>query len=205
MDDHEIVGHAIFSTLNKLIEVIRMKLIGRVSILIILLFSVVTELQPIKADNGSKTNHYVFTSQESPDRPLLLQVTLKRHYLDGETSEETLQETIWKLEDFWAKYESWQLVDMDEERIVFETFIDDISPLLKVNGFFGITKDGTLSIFNGTPEQADIIQSFFQIDMEKLEGRRRQQLEQGIPIKSKEVFSDVLKTMKQYSIDKESK
>lgn len=157
-----------------------------------------TELQTIKAEDGS-------ISHEVKDSPLILDVTLKRIYLDGETSEETIKETIWALEDFWAKYESWHLIDMDEDKIIFESTVDDISPLLKINGFFGLSEDGTLSIFNGSPNQADIIQSFFQIDIKKLEGRKRLQLEQGIPVKSKEIFSEVLETMKQYSIDIESK
>lgn len=139
-----------------------------------------------------------------PDTPLILDVTLKRSYLDGEVSEERVQETIWALEDFWTKYESWQLVDIDEENIVFEQSVDDISPLLKVNGFFGITDDGTLSIFNGDPEQAEIIQSFFQIDIEKLEGKKRMELKRGIPVQSKEVYTEVLEAMRHYSIESDS-
>lgn len=138
-----------------------------------------------------------------PENPLKLNVTLKRIYLDGEISEETVSEKIWALEDFWAKYENWQLVDMNEETIVFELKIDDISPLLKVNGFFGVSEDGTLSIYNGKPEQEDIIQSFFQIDIKKLEGKKHMQLKQGIPVKTKEDFSIVLETMKRYSIENE--
>ncbi|WP_062104571.1 intercompartmental signaling factor BofC [Bacillus niameyensis] len=139
-----------------------------------------------------------------PDTPLILDVTLKRRYLDGEVSEERVQETIWALEDFWAKYESWQLVDIDEENIVFEQSVDDISPLLKVNGFFGITDDGTLSIFNGDPGQSEIIQSFFQIDIKKLEGKKRMELKRGIPVQSKEVYTEVLEAMRQYSIESDS-
>ncbi|HEY4552405.1 MAG TPA: intercompartmental signaling factor BofC [Bacillaceae bacterium] len=135
-----------------------------------------------------------------PDGPLIMDITLKRVYMDGETSEEKVKETIWALEDFWAKYESWQLVEMDEKGLIFKKDVSDISPLLKMNGFFGITEDGTLSIFNGRPEDADIIQSFFQIDVEKLQGNKRLQLLEGIPVKSKEDYTEVLETMKQYSI-----
>lgn len=138
-----------------------------------------------------------------PDAPLEINVILKRKYVDGEVSEEKVNETIWSLEDFWSKYEDWQLVDIDIERIVFEQEIDDISPLLKVNGFFGLTEDGVLSIFNGTPEQSEIIQSFFQIDIEKLEGKKKDELKQGIPVQSKEVYSQVLETLKNYSIDED--
>lgn len=138
------------------------------------------------------------------EQPLELTVHLKRVYLDGEASEEVVKELILALEDFWAKYESWQLVDMSEEHLLFEKKIDDISPLLKMNGYFGITEDGTLSIFNGKPEESDVIQSFFQIDVEKLESSQHMRLMQGIPIKSKEEYSEVMKSMKKYSIKKEA-
>lgn len=41
--------------------------------------------------------------------PLEVQVVLERMYLDGEFSQETIKETIWSMEDFWAKYDGWQL------------------------------------------------------------------------------------------------
>ncbi|WP_144461379.1 BofC C-terminal domain-containing protein [Siminovitchia fortis] len=144
-------------------------------------------------------------SNEAPavaEQPLELTVHLKRVYLDGEESEEVVKELVFALEDFWAKYESWQLVDMDEDRLIFKKKVDDISPLLKMNGYFGITNDGTLSIFNGKPEESDVIQSFFQIDVKKLESSQHMRLMQGIPVKSKEEYAKVVESMKKYSIKK---
>ncbi|MBW3111881.1 MULTISPECIES: intercompartmental signaling factor BofC [Bacillaceae] len=129
-------------------------------------------------------------------------VILERVYLDGEVSEEIVQETIWSMEDFWAAYDDWQLMDMTEEQIVFQKKMDDISPLLKTNGYFGISDKGVLSIFNGKPGQAEIIQSFFQIDVEKLESKRHDDLVKGIPIKSKQEYEEVLEQFKAYSVPK---
>ncbi|PFA64540.1 regulator [Bacillus sp. AFS015802] len=129
-------------------------------------------------------------------------VILERVYLDGEVSEEIVQETIWSMEDFWAAYEDWQLMDMTEDQIVFQKQMDDISPLLKTNGYFGISDNGVLSIFNGKPGQAEIIQSFFQIDVEKLESKRHDDLVKGIPIKSKQEYEEVLEQYKPYSVPK---
>ncbi|CAN7305722.1 BofC C-terminal domain-containing protein [Rossellomorea sp. LjRoot5] len=129
-------------------------------------------------------------------------VILERVYLDGEVSEEIVQETIWSMEDFWAAYEDWQLMDMTEEQIVFQKKMDDISPLLKTNGYFGISDKGVLSIFNGRPGQAEIIQSFFQIDVKKLESKRHDDLVKGIPIKSKQEYEEVLEQYKPYSVPK---
>ncbi|WNS74434.1 intercompartmental signaling factor BofC [Bacillus sp. DTU_2020_1000418_1_SI_GHA_SEK_038] len=133
------------------------------------------------------------------DEPLHITVVLERMYLDGEASQELLTETIWSMEEFWAKYDEWQLIDMEEEKMIFRKYIDDISPLLKANGYFGITDKGVLTIFNGRPHKSNIIQSFFQIDLGRLESKKCEELKKGIPIKTKEQFVEVLETFKFYS------
>ena len=136
-------------------------------------------------------------------QPINITVILERIYLDGELSQEVVQETCWSMENFWAKYDQWQLTDINESTFVFRKHVDDISPLLKANGFFGVTEDGILTIFNGRPGQSRIIQSFFQIDIKKLESKIQEELIQGIPIKSKDHYVEVLETFKPYSLKKE--
>ncbi|MCM3765423.1 intercompartmental signaling factor BofC [Neobacillus niacini] len=135
--------------------------------------------------------------------PLQITVILERNYLDGEISQEVIQETCWSMENFWAKYDQWQLLRNDESTFVFKKQVDDISPLLKANGYFGLTEDGVLTIFNGRPDRSRIIQSFFQIDVKKLESKAQQELLQGIPIKTKDRYVEVLETFKPYSIKNE--
>ncbi|WP_064467735.1 BofC C-terminal domain-containing protein [Lederbergia galactosidilytica] len=182
-----------------------MKFTGELLISFLILGIVSLLHQPIWEFQRTQAQLTAMEQQESPvyipDSPLEIEVSLQRRYLDGDISEEVVNETIWALEDFWAKYEKWQLIDIDEKRVTFEMEINDISPLLKVNGFFGLQEDGTLSIFNGSPDEADIIHSFFQIDMEKLEGKKREELKKGIPIQTKETFTEVLEAMKQYSTE----
>ncbi|MFT4412776.1 BofC C-terminal domain-containing protein [Fredinandcohnia humi] len=132
--------------------------------------------------------------------PLEVTVILERVYVDGEVSEEIIKETILSMEDFWAQYEDWSLVHQDEEQVVFQQRIDDISPLLKSNGYFGITEDGILSIFNGKPNESNkVIQSFFQIDVEKLESYQHDLLKHGIKIGSKDEYINVIETYKTYT------
>lgn len=136
------------------------------------------------------------------EQPLTVEVTLQRLYLDGEISEEQLVETIWSMEDFWSSYDDWQLVDQNKSEIVFSQEVDDISPLLKMNGYFGITEDGILSIFNGSPAGREVIQSFFQVNTEKLKSQLFDSLIEGIPVSSKEQYTEVLKRYEVYE-DKE--
>lgn len=154
---------------------------------------------------GSTPGMIMVGSAAKPDtkqpEPLHVNVLLVRTYLDGEISEEIVRENIWSIENFWAKYDQWQLLEINESAIVFTKPIDDISPLLKANGYFGITDKGVLSIFNGKPKQVNIIQSFFQIDIKKLESSKHQELVHGIPIKTKDHYVEVLETFKTYSAD----
>lgn len=131
--------------------------------------------------------------------PSILKVVLERVYLDGEISEETIEESVTSLANFWAKYDQWQLISANESQFVFRKQVDDISPLLKVNGYFGISDNGVLTIFNGRPNRSRIIQSFFQIDIKKLESRKQEELLHGIPIKTKDRYKKVLETFKPYS------
>lgn len=127
-------------------------------------------------------------------------IILERVYVDGEVSEEIVHVKRLNTEEVMAKYEDWLLVYLDDDQIVLQKKVDDISPLLKANGYFGISEDGTISIFNGKPSHSDIIQSFFQIDIKKLEGKKHEELKKGIPIKSKEDYDKVLDALRRYSI-----
>ncbi|MCF6408645.1 BofC C-terminal domain-containing protein [Pseudalkalibacillus salsuginis] len=132
--------------------------------------------------------------------PLTVEVLLQRTYLDGESSQEVIYETIWSMDDFWAAYADWQLVDQDLSRIIFEQEIDDISPLLKVNGYFGLTEDGILTIFNGRPHEDQVIQSFYQIDVHKLESNLLKKLREGIRVETKTNYQEVINQYKPYAI-----
>lgn len=134
------------------------------------------------------------------EEPVVVTVVLERVYLDGEFSQEVFKEKIYSMENFWTKYDQWELIDMDEKRVVFREQVDDISPLLKANGYFGITEEGILTIFNGKPQKTNIIHSFFQLDVGKLESAKHEELKEGIPIKNKDRYVKVLETFKSYSV-----
>lgn len=145
-----------------------------------------------KAENHNEYNTLSINGQ--------LTVILQLFYLDGEVEEEIVIEKPANLASLWDEYEHWTLVDMNEEQVVFKKEIDDISPMLKANGYFGLTEDQTLSVFYGKPNNSNIIQSFYQIDIEKMETRLLKQLKEGIPVRDKNQFKQILKAFKPYSI-----
>ncbi|WP_053367262.1 BofC C-terminal domain-containing protein [Bacillus sp. FJAT-27245] len=131
--------------------------------------------------------------------PLRLKVTLEKVYVDKEVSQEQIIETAASWEEFWTKYKGWSVVDVGRDSVVLRSHVEDISPLLKSNGYFGLSGEGVLAIFNGRPPYSQIIQSFFQINVEKLESRKQAELRKGIPIKTKDRYVEVLESFKPYS------
>lgn len=126
-------------------------------------------------------------------------IILQRVYLDGDVSEEVVTETANSITEIQDRYDQWQLITKQGDKPVFRYVVDDISPLLKANGYFGITDEGILTIFNGKPKHSKIIHSFYQIDVGKLESRKKEQLMKGIPIKTKDRYQQVLETFKPYT------
>ncbi|MFC4320925.1 intercompartmental signaling factor BofC [Litchfieldia salsa] len=157
-----------------------------------------TEQQSLNQDKNQKQVEY--EDGNGLNNPQVLTVILERVYLDGEVSEEIMEETIWAMEDFLAQYENWQLIYQDEEQVVFQQHVDDISPLLKSNGYFGISDEGVLTIFDGRPNSSNkVIQSFFQIDIERLESRQHDLLKKGIKVGNKAEYINVLETYRTFT------
>lgn len=148
------------------------------------------------------TYNTVSAATHTPVEEPRIKVMLERTYLDGEVSEEVFTENVSSLETFFKKYDDWQLVDRNDEQVVLQKRIQDISPLLKINGYFGVSKEGILQTFEGVPRKENAIHSFFQIDMKKLKSYKRNQLKRGIRIESKERFVKVIEEMKQYTVQK---
>jgi forespore regulator of the sigma-K checkpoint len=171
----------------------------KVLIMLAIIFFLTGFIQNTEEPNRSN-NTADDTKAYEVDGPLTITVILERVFLDGEVSEEIVEETIWSMEDFWSQYEDWHLVHRDEEQVVFQQHVDDISPLLKSNGYFGISEEGVLTIFDGRPHQSNkVIQSFFQLDVNKLESRQHDLLKQGIKIGSKDEYINVIETFKTYT------
>lgn len=130
--------------------------------------------------------------------PKVVTVHLKTVYLDGFKTEKKIDEPILSMEDFWDNYKGWQLVKQSTSDVYFQKNINDISPVSKAAGIFGISKNHTLTIFNGNPNNDQIIQTFFQLDLDALEAKLHMKLEKGIPVQSKENFKQVMKVLSHY-------
>ncbi|MEC3882607.1 BofC C-terminal domain-containing protein [Halobacillus sp. HZG1] len=125
--------------------------------------------------------------------PLKLTVILKEHYIDGVTETTKKEEIIWSMMDFWASYEGWTVEEQQLDKVVFQREVDDISPLTKQTGYFGLTEDGELAVFQGLPDQGKVIESFKPVPIKPLETKRENELKQGIKIKDHRHFEQVVR------------
>jgi forespore regulator of the sigma-K checkpoint len=127
-------------------------------------------------------------------------VILQREYLDGELSEEKITEWFGSIKELKNKYKGWKVLEQTKDHLVLHKMENDISPLLKANGYFGISEDGTLSIYNGKPEHDKVIHTFFQIDVGKLEVYQQEELQNGIQIISKDQFKSLMNEYQEYAV-----
>lgn len=127
-----------------------------------------------------------------------VEVHLVREYIDGERSTEVVKETVDSISDIFETYQGWQLVEHNDNYVKLYKKIQDISPLLKTNGYFGLSGNGILTIFDGKPSDENAVQSFYQLDIDKLESNLINKLKLGIPIKTKNDFVTVITKLKRY-------
>ncbi|WP_165967106.1 BofC N-terminal domain-containing protein [Jeotgalibacillus sp. S-D1] len=64
-----------------------------------------------------------------------IDVTLETIFEDGEKAVEQRVEEVMAMEDFWAKYQAWQLVDMSQEQVKFRSQVEEVSPLVTLSGY----------------------------------------------------------------------
>lgn len=169
------------------------------------------------------TIFFVFNDKETLDdsnvvqEPLVSQVTadlemkitLISHYIVGEDLIENKVEYVKSLSELKNLYSEWQVVEDKNNQVIFERYVEDLSPECKEGTYFSLNPDGYLTLFRGDPinksVEDKIIETFFRIDVIKLEGSLPiepiQELYDGIPIKDRADFNSVLSTFSEFSIE----
>jgi forespore regulator of the sigma-K checkpoint len=135
----------------------------------------------------------------------VVNVVLKREYICGQAEEETRQETVTSADELLTRYKDWSLVSRNHNVYTFEKKINDLSPYCKQNAFFGINKNGELTLFDGLPENGQVIQTFFQLNTKKLESslppEELKLLRKGIHITNAAEYNSIISTYSELSND----
>jgi forespore regulator of the sigma-K checkpoint len=148
------------------------------------------------------------TAQETKETAAVISqqkanIILKTVYVCGVEAEERREETISSTDRLLTKYADWELQTQTESSFVFVRQVNDLAPICKDNGYFGVNGDNFLTLFEGPPQEKKVIQTFFQIDVEKVESRlpsrELQLLRQGIRIKDIAEYHSILSTYGEFT------
>lgn len=126
-------------------------------------------------------------------------------YVIGSDTIETKVQDINSLEDLSANYPEFQIYKFNEEEVVLERTIEDLAPELKEGSYFSLDQNGYLTLYHDNKTETRIIETFFRIDIEKMEtGLPKEPVEQlfkGIPIQDLAEYNSVLSTFSEYSLE----
>lgn len=131
------------------------------------------------------------------------------HYVVGEDLLETKTEFVKSIDEIKDKYPDWEVIEVNDNRIMLSRNVEDISPECKNRTYFSLNSDGYLTLFSGDPNNKSnenpIIETFFRIDIDKLESSLPsepvEELYDGILIQDLAEFNSVLSTFSEFSID----
>lgn len=155
------------------------------------------------AVNGTnKTNHSdeaqeVLASQK-------WQVVIQKKYIAGPMIEEKQEYSAEELDHIVTSFSNLEMVERGDNYVVFSQEVADLSPVLKESGFFALDNYGVLHLYQGEAKNENIIQTFFQLDLERLEStlpvEEYMQLREGIHISSLAEYNSVLSTYSEYAM-----
>ncbi len=132
-----------------------------------------------------------------------LQVLFINHFLCGKDQYTYIETPFKTLSELTTKYSDWYLTSNQDNLVIMEKDTEDLAPDCKENAYFGITKDGLLTLFAGPPTEENIIQTFFYLDLKDIESSNREspiaQLQNGIRIHDKEEYLSVISSYIEFS------
>lgn len=131
------------------------------------------------------------------------EVVLRKHYVCGEETSENRTMTPQEILGFYKEHPDIQLSLDGNGRVQIVEPVEDLSPQCRENAYFGMDKNGNLSLFEGIPEQERVIRTFFQLDVQhmksSLPGDAVNQLYSGIRVTDIEDYNSVLSTFSEYA------
>lgn len=100
---------------------------------------------------------------------------------------------------------SWRIALSNNGDVTFTETVDDLSPYCKNNAYFGVDKDGNLTLFEGPPVDEKVIRTFFQLNMGYLESALTpdtiDQLKDGIRVLDMAEYNSVLSTFSDFAVE----
>jgi len=157
------------------------------------------ETQPSCLDKQQK-EHQVM-GRMALEAPKRVSVHLEKSYIDGVKIVRVTTDHFISPENIMIKYSGWKLAKCSENDVYLSKKIDDISPVSKTAGVMGLKDGNVLTLYNGNPGNHQVIQTFFQIDINALEADAAERLNRGIRITDKTQYKLLLDALSKYAVN----
>jgi forespore regulator of the sigma-K checkpoint len=126
-------------------------------------------------------------------------------YVCGEELQQLGEMNAQQIMQYYKEHPNRTVKLGDKGEVLFTERIDDLSPQCKHNAHFGLDAHGNLSLFEGTPEEQQVIRTFFQLNIEYLESslphETVKQLYHGIPVSNVDEYNSVLSTFADFAVE----
>lgn len=126
------------------------------------------------------------------------ELVLAHTYLCGLKDEEKKELKDVSLEQALTNYAGWEIISAERNKLILLKRENDIAPACKANGYFGLSAEGVLTLFNGLPVEQDVIQAFYQINTKRMETSLPKEdiesLRKGIRVRDLAEYNSVLST-----------
>lgn len=133
------------------------------------------------------------------------EVIKKNQYICGQEAEPMGRMTPQEIVRLHEQNSRWELTLNEQGQAVFTEHIDDLSPQCKQNAYFGLDKNGNLSLFEGLPKDDNVMRTFFQINVGYMESSLPQeivrQLHEGIRVTDLAEYNSVLSTFSDFAVE----
>lgn len=150
--------------------------------------------------NKNEEKEHQVMGRLSVKTPEITNVHLKTTYLDGVSIVNVVNDHFISSENVMTKYDGWHVATCHEKDVFLYKKVNDLSPISKTAGIFGLKDGNILTLYKGSPDENQVIQTFFQIDVNALEADAANQLKEGIRISNKNDFKKVLDSFSKYAI-----
>lgn len=136
-------------------------------------------------------------------------VAVRKLYVCGEELQQLGVRTPAEIDRYLRDHPTLSIA-VDEQGIVTLTDqVDDLSAKCKENAYFGLDKNGNLSLFDDLPEKDHVLRTFFQLNIEHLKSSLPRemvdQLYHGIRITDLAEYNSVLSTFSDFALNGVSK
>jgi forespore regulator of the sigma-K checkpoint len=135
-----------------------------------------------------------------------IEIVLHLNYLCGEETRMLGRRSALEAKDLLMAHRDWEARFDSTDRIVMDEVVDDLSPQCRETARIGMDEDGNLSLYDGLPQQENVIRTFFQLDVETMQTALSQdklkQLADGIRVSDRNEYNSVLSTYSDYAMNR---